>query len=159
MKIKNLLAVIAAVVIVASLAAPISAVDQPRMQAARVDLQNAQNSLRKATADKGGHRERAMELVGQAITAVNNGIEYDRTHLTPGRRRRHDSDFDEDGFLPTAAPVDQPHMVNARTSLQNAIANLNRATEDKGGYRQQALGFARQAIDEVNAGIEYDRRH
>ena len=158
MKIKNLLAVIAAVVIVASLAAPISAVDQPRMQAARVDLQNAQNSLRKATADKGGHRERAMELVGQALTAVNNGIEYDRTHFTPGRRR-HDSDFDEDSFLPTATPVDQPHMVNARTSLQNAIANLNRATEDKGGYRQQALGFARQAIDEVNAGIEYDRRH
>ena len=157
MKIKNLLVVIAAVVIAASLASPSSAVDQPRMQAAKVDLQKAQDSLRKASADKGGHRERAMDLVAQAITAVNNGIEYDRTHLTPGRR--HDSDFDEDSFLPTATPVDQPHMMNARASLQNAIANLNRASADKGGYREQAIGLARRAIDEVNAGIEYDRRH
>ena len=159
MKIKNLLAILAAVVIVAGLGSPISAVDQPKMQAARADLENAQNSLRKATADKGGHREKAMGLVAQAITAVNNGIEYDRTHFTPGRRRHDDSDFDVNSFLPAASPLDQPHMVNARASLQSAIANLNRASEDKGGYRQQALGFARQAIDEVNAGIEYDRRH
>lgn len=156
MKSKKLLAIMATVAIVA-LVAPISAVDQPRMQAARTDLENAQNSLRKATADKGGHREKALGLVAQAITAVNNGIEYDRTHFTP--RRRHDSDFDVDSFLPAASPVDQPHMMNARASLQNAIANLNRATADKGGYREQALGFTRQAIDEVNAGIEYDRRH
>ncbi|MGH9932825.1 MAG: hypothetical protein ACREA9_26785 [Pyrinomonadaceae bacterium] len=158
MSFKNPLAVTAAVVIVASLASPISAVDQPRMQAANVDLQNAHNSLRKASADKGGHRERAMDLVAQAITAVNNGIEYDRTHFTPGRRR-HDGDFDEDSFLPTGTPVDQPHMMNARASLQSAIANLNHASADKGGYREQALGLTRRALDEVNAGIEYDRTH
>ena len=156
MKSKNLLTILAAVVIVASLAASVSA-DQPQMQAAKVNLEKAQDALQKATADKGGHRQLAMDLVARSITAVNNGIEYDRTHFTP--RRRHDSDFDEGSFLPTATLVDQPHMMNARAHLQNAIANLERASEDKGGYRRQALGFARQALTEVNAGIEYDRRH
>ncbi len=156
-KMKQLVAVLAAVVLVASFASPISAVDQPLMQAAKVDLQNAQNALRKATADKGGHRQRALELVGQAMGAVNNGIEYDRSHFTP--RRRRNSTFDEESFLPTATPVDQPHMMNARGFLQNALADLNRATADKGGYREQAMSLTRQAIDEVNAGIEYDRKH
>ena len=157
MKIKNLSTMFAAMIIFAALAAPVSA-DQPRMQAAKVDLQKAQNSLRKATADKGGHRERALDLIAKAMTAVDNGIEYDRTHFTPPRRR-HDSDFDKDNFLPATPPLDQPHMMNARAFLQTAIASLERASEDKGGYRQQALGFARRALDEVNAGIEYDRRH
>ncbi len=157
MKTKTLLSVIAVAVIFASLAAPVSA-DQPRMQAAKVELQKAQNSLRKASADKGGHRERALDLIAKALTAVDNGIDFDRTHFTPGRRR-HDSDFDKDNFQPATPPLDQPHMMNARAFLQNAIANLERASEDKGGYRQQALGFARQALEEVNAGIEYDRRH
>jgi hypothetical protein len=157
MKIRHLFAVLAAVVLFASFAAPISAVDQPQMQTAKANLEKAQNALNNATADKGGHRERAMTLVGQAIGAVNNGIEYDRTHFTP--RHRHDSAFAEESFLPAATPVDQPHMMNARAFLQNALGNLNRASADKGGYREQAINLTRQAIDEVNAGIEYDRRH
>ena len=157
MKIRNLFAVSVAVVLVALFAAPISAVDQPQMQTAKNNLAKAQNALNNATADKGGHRARALELVGQAISAVNNGIEYDRTHFTP--RRRHDSTFDDEGFLPSATPVDQPHMMNARAFLQNALDNLNRASADKGGYREQAMNLTRQAISEVNAGIEYDRRH
>jgi hypothetical protein len=156
MKTRNLYAVLAAIMLVALFASPISA-DQPQMQAAKVNLEKAQNALNNASADKGGHRARAMELVGQAINAVNNGIEYDRTHFTP--RRRHDSTFDEEGLLPAATPVDQPHMMNARGFLQNALGNLNRASADKGGYREQAISLTRQAIDEVNAGIAYDRRH
>src|ERR1043166_9396109 len=92
MKTRNLYAVLAAIMLVALFASPISA-DQPQMQAAKVNLEKAQNALNNASADKGGHRARAMELVGQAINAVNNGIEYDRTHFTP--RRRHDRTIDE----------------------------------------------------------------
>ena len=61
--------------------------------------------------------------------------------------------------LPASTTFDQPNMVNAREHLQNAIGNLNRATADKGGFREQALGYVRHAIEEVNAGIEYDRTH
>lgn len=158
MKKKNLLVMLVTAVISVSFVLPVRA-DQPQMQAAKSNLENAMKSLRRASADKGGHRERAMDLVSKAITAVNNGIEYDRTHFTPGRGRRHESDFDENSLLPASTVPDQPHMVAARNSLNDALGNLNRASADKGGFREQAMGYVRQAISEVDAGIEYDRRH
>jgi hypothetical protein len=54
--------------------------DQPNMQAALAALQQARDSLQNATADKGGHRARAIKTVNQAIAEVKAGIEYDRTH-------------------------------------------------------------------------------
>lgn len=129
--------------------------DQPFMQAAQNNLKNAQNSLKKATADKGGHRERAIDLTARALVAVNEGIAYDRTHKTPGRRNSTDESFDTNA-LPE---MDQPNMVKAREHLQDALNNLNKASADKGGYRERAQGLVRDAINAVNAGIEYDRTH
>jgi hypothetical protein len=54
--------------------------DQPHMQAAREHLQQARGALDRAEPNKGGHRERAIELVDQAINEVNAGIEFARTH-------------------------------------------------------------------------------
>jgi hypothetical protein len=54
--------------------------DQPRMKEALDLLQSARNHLNNATADKGGHRAKAIEHVDRAIDEVNKGIEYDRTH-------------------------------------------------------------------------------
>ena len=53
---------------------------QPHMQAALKQLRAAKSSLNKATADKGGHRERALDLVTRAIDEVERGIAYDRRH-------------------------------------------------------------------------------
>jgi uncharacterized protein YukE len=53
---------------------------QPKMKDALVQLQSALNSLDKATADKGGHRVKAMELTRQAIDEVKAGIEFDNKH-------------------------------------------------------------------------------
>ena len=53
---------------------------QPHMQAALKQLRAAKSSLNKATADKGGHRERALDLVNRAIDEVERGIAYDRRH-------------------------------------------------------------------------------
>jgi len=55
-----------------------AAPDQPHMQAALDSLRNAQTNLEKATADKGGHRAKAMDLVKQAIDEVKLGIEAAR---------------------------------------------------------------------------------
>ena len=116
--------------------------DQPRMQAARADLQAARAQLRNATADKGGHRARALEQTEAALAQVNAGIRFDR---------RHEEE---------AAPLpDQPHMRAALDKLQSARANLEAATEDKGGHRVKALAHVNKAIEEVRKGIEYDRTH
>ena len=150
-----LLAAIISVVWITSPAA--AALDQPRMQAAREDLVKAQTSLKRATTDKGGHRNRALEIVAEAIKEVDRGIEYDRTHITPGGRRN--SDFNEDQFFTASSTPDQPNMQQARTHLQNALSNLNRASADKGTHRTTAMQLIRDAIAQVDAGIEYDRTH
>lgn len=151
------LAILFAVSLSAVAFAMTSSPDQPRMHAAKADLENALKSLGKATDDKGGHKAKAIDLTSQAITAVNDGIEYDRTHFTP--RGRNSSDFRDNNFSSVTALTDQPNMVNARTFLQNALANLDRASADKGGYRERAQTLVRSAIAEVNLGIEYDRNN
>lgn len=52
--------------------------DQPHMQAALDALNNARGNLNQATADKGGHRAKAIELVRAAIDEVNLGIQAAR---------------------------------------------------------------------------------
>jgi hypothetical protein len=130
-----------AVLLLASAAAYALAPDQPRMQAARADLQAARAQLRNATSDKGGHRKRALEQIEAALSEVAAGIRFDRRH-------------DDESALP-----DQPHMEAALDKLQSARSNLEAATDDKGGHRVKALEHVNKAIDEVKRGIEYDRTH
>jgi hypothetical protein len=52
--------------------------DQPHMQAALNALENAKNNLNNATADKGGHRAKALDYVRDAIDEVKKGIEAGR---------------------------------------------------------------------------------
>jgi multidrug resistance efflux pump len=52
--------------------------DQPHMQAALAALESAKNNLERATADKGGHRAKAIDLVKDAISEVKKGIEAAR---------------------------------------------------------------------------------
>jgi hypothetical protein len=156
MKRKTQMTIPAVLFLIFSCVLPVLA-DQPRMFEARGHLENALKYLKRASADKGGHRERALGLTSQAITAVNNGIEYDRTHYTPGRRRN--SDFNHGSLQPMSAMPDQPNMVSARAYLESAVSQLNRASADKGGFREEALRLAHAAIAEVDAGIEYDRTH
>ena len=49
---------------------------QPHMDAALALLQNARAELQAAEPNKGGHRERAMGLVDQAIAQVREGIAF-----------------------------------------------------------------------------------
>jgi len=118
--------------------------DQPNMQAARGHLISARNSLQRATPDKGGHRVNAIGLVNRAIAEVNAGIAFDRRH-------NHASSMTLETLF--AATPDQPNMQNALNALEQARDSLNRATADKGGHRNKALGLVNDAISEVKAGI------
>lgn len=50
---------------------------------------------------------------------------------------------------------DQPFMRAARADLQTAKRELQLATPDKGGHRVKAIAL----VNQVNAGMAYDRRH
>ena len=120
--------------------------DQPNMQAARTSLQTARAELQKATPDKGGHRVNAIGLINSAIAEVNEGIAFDRRHNHVGTLMA------ENLFGP-----DQPHMQNALTALENAKDSLEKATTDKGGHRNKALDYVKDAIKEVKKGMEAAR--
>jgi hypothetical protein len=158
MKLTKKSATVLTIIISLSLMSLTVRADQPRMEAAKDDLNNALKYLRKATADKGGHRERAIDLVSQAISSVNRGIQYDRK--TPNRFWRRNSNFVENNlFIPANSATDQPNMQKAKDYLRSALDNLNRATADKGGYRTEAIRLTREAINEVERGIAFDRRN
>lgn len=59
----------------------------------------------------------------------------------------------------SARSVDQPHMQAALDALRNAQRELHEAEADKGGHRVRAEKLVRDAIAEVEKGINFDRRH
>ena len=64
------------VAIVSSLGIGYALGAQPHMDAALALLQNARGELNQSTPNKGGHRERAIALVDQAIGEVRAGIAF-----------------------------------------------------------------------------------
>jgi hypothetical protein len=114
--------------------------DQPDMYGARNDLQQAIGSLQSAQDDKGGHRVTAINLAQQAIDQVNQGIQF--------------AGGPPDGFFPPQPPQFGPAMVSGNGYLQTAANELQSARDDKGGHRAAALRLTRQAMDEVNQGIQ-----
>jgi hypothetical protein len=49
----------------------------------------------------------------------------------------------------------QPHMTETIAILQSARIELGKATPNKGGHRERAMGLIDQAIGEVKAGIAF----
>jgi hypothetical protein len=62
------------------------------------------------------------------------------------------------GFVAGRVHAAQPHMNAALNHLRGAHHELDMATADKGGHRAKAMGLVRDAIVEVEAGIEFGRR-
>ena len=68
------------VVLATAFVAGRASADQPHMQAALEHLRAAKVELEAATADKGGHRAKAIALTNDAIAETERGIAYDRRH-------------------------------------------------------------------------------
>jgi len=60
--------------------APSAIAYQGNMERALASLQDAFASLQAATPNKGGHRERAMDLIQRAIVQVQEGIDFANAH-------------------------------------------------------------------------------
>lgn len=66
--------------LVTTTVAPAIADRQPKMVSALGSLKKARAELKAATSDKGGHRVRAISLVEQAMSEVEQGIKFDNHH-------------------------------------------------------------------------------
>jgi len=72
--------VLMGVVVASSLSIGYATGAQPHMEATIGLLQKARAELAAATPNKGGHRERALGLIDQAIEQVREGIAFAATH-------------------------------------------------------------------------------
>ena len=52
------------------------AIHEPHMSAAYGHLEQARSELERAAPNKGGHRERAMQLVDQAMQQIQEGEQF-----------------------------------------------------------------------------------
>lgn len=75
-----LISTLAASAAIAGASTAPAAAEQGNMEAALAALQGALDSLHRATPNKGGHKERAAELVQQAMAEVQAGIDYAAEH-------------------------------------------------------------------------------
>jgi hypothetical protein len=66
---------------------------QPEMKAALESLRSAMQSLKKASADKGGNRAKAMRLTREAIQEVIAGIRFDNSNLSPDEKKDLEDDL------------------------------------------------------------------
>ena len=74
------LSVVLAVVLIGSMIRPVFAEAQPQMKSALANLRAALVDLQQATPDKGGHRNKAIDLTRKAIHQTVAGIAYDNRH-------------------------------------------------------------------------------
>jgi hypothetical protein len=65
-----------ALTIASSMGVGYALAQQPHMDATLRLLQDAHHELEQATPNKGGHRERALGLIDQAIGQVRDGIAF-----------------------------------------------------------------------------------
>jgi hypothetical protein len=56
------------------------AIHEPHMSAAYGHLDQARAELERATPNKGGHRERAMQAIDQAMQQIEEGEQYYQQH-------------------------------------------------------------------------------
>lgn len=84
---RTLLRLTAAAALAIAVAAPVTGAhaEQGNMDRALMSLQDALQSLRQATPNKGGHKEVASQLIEQAIAQVNEGISFANAHGGGGR--------------------------------------------------------------------------
>lgn len=57
------------------------------------------------------------------------------------------------------ASAAQPHMEAALAKLKEAKAELNQASDDKGGHRVNAIKAVDHAIEQVQKGMTFDDAH
>jgi hypothetical protein len=112
----------------------------PSTSAALAELATARQYLDLATPDRGGHREQALHLVDRAVWEIDQTVDAaSMGQLEPPK-------FD---------PGKPSYLETARTHLQTALDDLQRARPDNQGHRERAMEACGNAIHEIDKGISH----
>ncbi len=139
--------------------------DQTHMSAALGHLKNADQQLQQASSDKGGHRVRAMQVTEQAMSQVEQGIQYAKTEgarssAAVGQPPASSIEADQNALrIAQENRQVEPRMAGALEELAQADKELEQAGTNKGGHRMQAMQLIQQAMSEVQQGVQYYSQH
>jgi hypothetical protein len=110
-------------------------------QAGIAELRIAKGYLEKAGDKWGGYRVRAIATIDRAFKMVGVSPESTPQEMESGN-------------------VDEPGMMDSgMSSLQTAKGDFEEAGDDWGGRREKALSLINQALNDLQAGIDWAKEH
>jgi hypothetical protein len=119
----------------------------PRLRAALHELLKARGEVAGASHDFGGHRDKAIRAIDDAIGSLREIVSV-KGDVIPGVERKQD-------FY--KAYKTHPHLRQALTDLREAREDLRDPKADFGKLRERAIRDVSLAIDQVELLIKYAR--
>jgi hypothetical protein len=151
----------ASLVLMASMLAPsysrAGAEGHPLIRRAVGALTAAKGDLQNAAHDYCGHRVEALEATNNALGQLQKALACDSA---PKRKGNSTSPDLEASFVPVSAGGGEPHprIYNAINALGAAEGDLQNAAHDYCGHRVEALEAVRNALAQLKAAIQCDKK-
>jgi tetratricopeptide (TPR) repeat protein len=120
----------------------------PHMHHALYELAESRKELKEAAHDFGGHREKALKDVDEAIVQMEKALEAAGDKYVP--RPPEKDVYKKYEF--------HPHIHHALHELAEARKELKEAGHDFGGHREKSLEKVDHAIKQLELALKFDRR-
>jgi hypothetical protein len=122
--------------------------EYPHIHHALHELREARTELKEAKHDFGGHREKALEAVDEAIKQLDLCLKAKGDDVrSPGK-----VDVDYTKYK------HHPHIHHAVHELKESRTQLKEAKHDFGGHREQALKDVDRAIKQLELALEFPEK-
>jgi L-lactate utilization protein LutB len=122
-----------------------SAEEHPRLHSALFEMRQARTELKEGAHDFGGHREKALSALDDAITQVDKALRSvgdDIKGVNPGKETYK-------GYS------HHPHIHHALHEAREAKAELENAKHDFHGHREKAVAALDRVIEQLEKALQF----
>ncbi len=151
MRLRAAVALLAGCAVLAGGASSANAADEPKhphMHHALHELDKARVELKEAAHDFGGHREKTIKALDEAIAQVGKALEGAGDKYTPGKGPDKEVYKKYESY---------PHMHHALHELGEAHKELKEAKHDFGGHREKAIKDVDHAIAQLETALKFKK--
>jgi hypothetical protein len=115
-------------------------------------LQLTNHVLKSADHDYGGHRLAAVKKVKAAQQQLVMALQYAK------KKPKVPKDFGTGQFTPEPQALSNFQLQGGIDILENTVSYLKKANHDYGGHRIAAIHDLRQAIQELQTALKYEKK-
>jgi L-lactate utilization protein LutB len=124
-----------------------SAEEHARLHAALYEMRHARTELKDAKHDFGGHREKAVEALDEAISQIDRALKSVGDNIKGS----------DPGKNTYKAYPNHPHIRHALHEAREARAELTSAAHDYKGHREKAVEALDRVIDQLEKALKFAR--